>query len=134
MFFASASVFTSMCAQWTLSGMDVSVDLCVLYCFWDAFYISAIHAFPANCGEYLGQPLLCRLGLHRWANYGKEVLIFWQEPGLVYGLSTKSKVVFEKRRCLRCGVRFKRILSTNPDETFSAAGWAADTEDDQPQE
>jgi len=78
--------------------------------------------------------LLCKLGLHKWENYGKEVQIFWQEPGLVYGLTTRSNVVYEKRRCLRCGARFKRILVPNADGTLSSVGWAPDTEGEQHEE
>jgi hypothetical protein len=101
---------------------------------WDAFYIPLIHDFSKQSGGRLGQPLLCRIGFHKWENYGEERQIFWQEPGLIYGLSTKSKVVYEKRRCLRCGVKLKRIFSTNPDGTLSSVGWTPDTGKNQPNE
>ena len=94
------------------------------------FFISLlIHVFSEQSGGCLGQPLSCRLGFHRWENYGEERQIFWQEPGFVYGLTTKSKVVYEKRRCLRCGVKLKRIFSTNPDGTLSSVGWTPDARD-----
>lgn len=134
MAFASVSVFTSIWAQWILSGMDVGVERCVLYCLRDAFYISVVDDLSEQSGGCLGRPLLCRLGFHKWKNYGGEVQIFWQEPGLIYGLTTESKMVYEKRQCLRCGVKFKRIFSTNPDGTMSSVGWAPDTEGDQPKE
>jgi len=72
--------------------------------------------------------LLCKLGLHKWKNYGKLVQIFWQEKGFVWGLTTKSRVVNEKRECLRCGVKLKRKFITNPDGTLSCIGWESDTE------
>lgn len=100
----------------------------------DAFYTSVIDDFSEQSGGWLGRPLLCRLRFHEWENYGKGVQIFWQEPGLIYGLTTRSKVVFEKRRCLRCGAKFKRIFSNNADGTLSSIGWAPDTESDQPKE
>jgi hypothetical protein len=93
-----------------------------------------IHDFSKQSGDDVGEPLSCRLGFHKWENYGEERQIFWQEPGFVYGLTTKSKVVFDKRRCLRCGVKLKRIFSTNPDGTLSSVGWAPDTGDNPPKE
>ena len=119
--------------QWILSGMSVCGVMCFIS-FWDAFYISVVPDLSEQSDDCLGQPLLCRLSFHKWKNYGEEMQIFWQEPGLVYGLTTKSKVVFEKRLCLRCGVKSKRIFSTNPDGTTSSVGWAPDTESDQPKE
>jgi hypothetical protein len=71
--------------------------------------------------------LLCKLGLHKWENYGDTVQIFWKEPGVIWGLETHSRVVNEKRRCLRCGVKFKRKLVPNPDGTMSCVGWASET-------
>ena len=52
--------------------------------------------------DYL--PWLCKLGLHKWKNYGNTVMIYWQEKGFVFGFETHSKLVYEKRKCLRCGV------------------------------
>jgi len=72
--------------------------------------------------------LLCRLGWHKWENYGREVQIFWQEKGMIWGMDTHSKMVYEKRRCLRCGVAFKRKFVENPDGTLASVGWAKDTE------
>ena len=72
--------------------------------------------------------------MHKWQNYGNEIQIFWQEPGLIYGLTTKSKVVNEKRRCTRCGIKLKRKLSTNPDGTLASIGWLPDTEGNTPAE
>ena len=92
------------------------------------------HDFFEQSGDYVGQPLPCRLGFHKWENYGEERQVFWQEPGLIYGLTTKSNVVYEKRRCLRCGVKLKRTFSTNPDGTLSSVGWTPDTGDNPPQE
>jgi hypothetical protein len=108
--------------------MAVCVASRVLYCLWDDFYISAVDAFLGRVGDCLGKPLLCRLGMHKWENYGKEIQIFWQEPGLIYGLTTHSTVVFEKRKCLRCGVRLRRKLIENPDGTLASVGWLPDTE------
>jgi len=56
------------------------------------------------------------------------MMIHWQEKGLVYGFETQSKMVHEKRKCLRCGVKFKRRLVPNPDGTLSCIGWDPDTE------
>ena len=88
-----------------------------------------IHNFTDQSGDYVGQPLSCRLGFHKWENYGEEKQIFWQEPGVIYGLTTKSKVVYEKRKCLRCGVKLKRIFAPNPDGTLSSIGWTPDNGD-----
>jgi hypothetical protein len=87
--------------------------------------------FLSRTGGCLSKTLLCRLGLHKWANYGKEIQIFWQEPGVIYGLTTKSKLVFEKRRCLRCGLQLRRKLIENPDGTLASVGWLPDTESHQ---
>jgi len=72
----------------------------------------------------VSKPLLCRLGLHKWKNFGKQVLITWQEPGLL-PLTKKDmqKYVFCERECLRCGIREKRKFLENIDGTLGAAGW-----------
>jgi hypothetical protein len=101
----------------------------VLYCLWIDFYISTRNLSKIGTGDCLGKPLLCRLGMHKWENYGKEIQIFWQEPGLIYGLTTKSKVVFERRMCLRCGIKLRRKLTENRDGTLASVGWLPDTED-----
>ena len=79
----------------------------------------------------MSKPLLCKLGMHKWENYGSEIQIFWQEPGFIYGLTTRNKVVFEKRRCLRCGIKLRRKLTPNPDGTLASVGWLSDTESEQ---
>jgi len=56
------------------------------------------------------------------------VQIFWKEPGVIWGLETRNRVVYEKRKCLRCGVKFKRRLVPNPDGTLSCIGWDPDKE------
>ena len=75
--------------------------------------------------------LLCRLGLHKWENYGRQVQVFWQEKGMIWGMETHSRMVYEKRRCQRCGVAFKRKLIENPDGTLSSVGWNPDAEADE---
>jgi len=68
---------------------------------------------------------LCKLGLHKWRNYGDSVVITWKEPGAIVPTSytTQSKEVLTKRKCLRCGVRMKRRLVHNLDGTLSCIGW-----------
>lgn len=85
----------------------------------------------SKTGDCVSKPLLCKLGMHKWRDYGKEVQIFWQEPGIIYGLNTKSKMVFERRRCLRCGKQLRRRLIENPDGTLASVGWLPDTENQQ---
>jgi len=78
--------------------------------------------------------LLCKLGLHKWRNYGESVVVTWKEP--IYGagrvplrirrrlpLHTRGKKVLSKRKCLRCRINMKRILVKNPDGTLSSVGW-----------
>lgn len=74
---------------------------------------------------------LCRLGLHKWKGYGDYVLITWSEPqsGSTQAVS-KSTAVYAKSKCLRCGVRKKRILADNPDGTKSSMGWAPLSEEE----
>jgi hypothetical protein len=70
---------------------------------------------------------LCRLGLHKWRDFGGSVVITWKEPKLLktsYDKFTqKSREVFTKRKCLRCGIEMKRRLVRNPNGTFSCIGW-----------
>lgn len=82
--------------------------------------------------------MLCRLGLHKWEDYGDEVQVFWNEPQLLAGtpsvrndsdVDVKSKVVHSKRQCLRCGMKLKRKFLINPDGTVSVAGWELDNEE-----
>jgi hypothetical protein len=68
--------------------------------------------------------LLCRLGLHKWKNYGEIVKISWKEPGFVPSTTTKiEKYVQSERMCLRCGIKEKRIYAGNPDGSQAAIGW-----------
>jgi len=82
----------------------------------------------------LGEPLLCRLGLHRWKNYGNKVEVFWEMPPVSpmrFGgrvRERRSETVYEKCVCKRCGVKLKRIFTTNSDGTLSCVGWEPDTE------
>ena len=77
---------------------------------------------------------LCRLGLHKWRNYGESVVVTWKEHihdshhritriGIRSRSRTKSKQVFTNRECLRCGIRMKRRLVRNSDGTLSSFGW-----------
>lgn len=68
--------------------------------------------------------LLCRLGLHKWRNYGERVLVHWKEPGFLPGTKVKKqKYVLSERKCLRCGIREKRKFFENLDGTSAVAGW-----------
>ncbi|MCK4478168.1 hypothetical protein KAU88_06545 [Candidatus Bathyarchaeota archaeon] len=68
--------------------------------------------------------LLCKLGFHRWRDYGERVLLIWKEPGLLPGTKQgRRKHVFSERGCLRCGIKEKRKFSENVDGTLAAAGW-----------
>jgi hypothetical protein len=67
---------------------------------------------------------LCRLGLHRWKNYGEIVKISWKEPGFVPSTTEKiEKYVHSERMCLRCGMKEKRIYAGNRDGSQAAVGW-----------
>ncbi|HML03420.1 MAG TPA: hypothetical protein VK487_08620 [Candidatus Bathyarchaeia archaeon] len=103
----------------------------------------------------MGNPLLCRLGFHKWRDYGKEFEVFWKEPAPVgvgiqgargatrggaiapdssqqptgANFETHSKIVHEGRECTRCGMRLKRKFTTNSDGTLSSVGWEPDTEE-----
>jgi hypothetical protein len=92
----------------------------------------------------LGEPLLCRLGFHKWQNYGKKIEVFWEEPnhikaGIKDGFGTsvgpprgnievRSKSVYEGRECKRCGIKLRRKLVTNSNGTLSSVGWEPNTE------
>jgi len=84
----------------------------------------------------VGEPFLCRIGLHRWHNYGNKVEVFWEEPPVGVGgyrdlshyREKRSNIVYEKCVCKRCGIKLKRKLSTNSDGTISSVGWELDTE------
>jgi hypothetical protein len=96
----------------------------------------------------LREPLLCRLGFHKWQDYGKQVEVFWEEPPpLNLGIrgrpgapvwspknpksnvETHSKVVHQGHECARCGMKLRRKLVTNSDGTLSSIGWEPDTEE-----
>jgi hypothetical protein len=96
----------------------------------------------------LSEPLLCRLGFHKWQDYGKKVEVFWQEPtfwkagvkhswGTTAGsqqcnIQTHSKMVYEGRECKRCGMRLRRKFVTNSDGTLACVGWEPDNEGTRP--
>jgi hypothetical protein len=77
---------------------------------------------------------LCKLGLHKWRNYGESVVVTWKEPASKAGpipttnslrlrFRTQSREVFTKKKCLRCGISMKRRLVKNADGTLSCIGW-----------
>ncbi len=86
---------------------------------------------------------LCKLGLHKWEDFGESVVVTRREPmSHVWiarhaptwahrkwrrwgGIPKKflGKKVRTKRKCLRCGINMKRILVKNPDGTLSSVGW-----------
>lgn len=69
-------------------------------------------------------PLACRLGLHKWQDYGEVVLIEWKEPGFVPSTKeTIRKYVHSQRKCSQCGLAEKRIFADNRDGTKAAIGW-----------
>jgi hypothetical protein len=79
----------------------------------------------------LKKPLLCRLGLHRWQNYGNKVEVFSEELPVGVGLRARerhSRTVYEKCVCKRCGIKLRRKLATNSDGTVSSVGWELDEE------
>lgn len=97
------------------------------------------------------EPLLCRLGFHKWRNFGNIVEISWREPDAVNVRSrqaigtereprdgeigsytqaelrsryaTHSKSVYEGQKCIRCGLKLWRELVHNSDGTVSSVGW-----------
>jgi hypothetical protein len=105
----------------------------------------------------LGEPLLCRLGFHKWRNYGDQVMVSWKEPHALHyaenrsyskytpssppppegeleveldgAFSTRSEAVYEGRECKRCGMKLRRKFVTNSDGTLSCVGWEAGTEE-----
>lgn len=77
---------------------------------------------------------LCKLGLHKWRNYGESVMVTWREPTSKRvrpstttdpnsRFRTQSREVLTKRKCLRCGIGMKRRLVKNADGTLSCVGW-----------
>jgi hypothetical protein len=96
----------------------------------------------------VGEPILCRLGFHKWQNYGGQVEVFWREPNVLkagltviggfFGtkagspesnIKTQSKVVYEGHECTRCGIKIMRRFVTNSDGTLSCVGWEPETEE-----
>lgn len=93
----------------------------------------------------MGDPILCRLGFHKWRDYGSKVDVFWEEPyqikaGVKDGFGTsvgpsrgnieaRSKLVYEGKQCKRCGIKLRRKLVTNSDGTLSCIGWEPETEE-----
>ena len=93
---------------------------------------------------HVGEPILCRLGFHKWQDYGKEVEIFWQEPPigkdkipshtppseiLTDAFETHHKIVHEGKQCKRCGIRLMRKFEMNSDGTLSSVGWELSIEE-----
>jgi hypothetical protein len=75
-------------------------------------------------------PFLCKLGAHKWRNFGDRVVLVWREPGLLIGTKvTKTKRVYCNRECLRCGIRETRKFIENIDGTMAADGWKQTGED-----
>jgi len=67
--------------------------------------------------------LLCRLGFHKWKNYGERVMVVWREPGFLPGTKVnKKKYVFSKRSCLRCGVTEEKQFSETIDGQLEITG------------
>ena len=87
------------------------------------------------CGELrLGEPLLCRLGFHKWQNSGSQVMVSWKEPHALRArlegeFVTYSKAVYEGKQCKRCGMKLRRKLVANSDGTVSCVGWEPDTKE-----
>jgi len=107
----------------------------------------------------LGKPFLCRLGFHKWQNYGSQIIVSQKEPnefrGRIYVANERGsysmgsvpssapppsgelqgafvaygKPVYEKTKCTRCGMKLKRKLQKNSDGTLSSIGWAPFTEE-----
>jgi len=82
-------------------------------------------------GNSMNKPLLCRLGLHKWRNYGREVKVFWLEGGHKGHIC--GHVVHERRKCKRCGLKLRRRFTTNTQALLygklSCVGWDPDTEE-----
>lgn len=101
----------------------------------------------------MGEPLLCRLGFHKWQNYGNRVMVSWKEPVTIGptgdtwvpggyrvlgadGLPARkeaqdvhSEVVYEGQQCKRCGIKLMRRFVKNSDGTLSCVGWEPDNEE-----
>jgi len=80
-------------------------------------------------------PLLCRLGLHKWKNFGEVIMTTWKEPGAFPGTTTKIKKYLQsERKCSRCGIMEKRIFADNPDGTKAPMGWTKTSDETQKSE
>jgi len=67
--------------------------------------------------------LLCKLGFHKWKNYGEQVMVVWREPGFLPGTKVnKKKHVFSKRSCLRCRVTEEKQFSETIDGQLEITG------------
>ncbi len=85
---------------------------------------------------------LCKLGFHKWGDYGESVVVTWKERTqwgrasnhtlstrtLRSRFSTHSREVSTRRKCLRCGFDLKRRLVKNPDGSLSCVGWESTSE------
>ncbi|MCK4498272.1 hypothetical protein KAH85_03080 [Candidatus Bathyarchaeota archaeon] len=66
---------------------------------------------------------LCKLGLHKWREHGKRVLVVWKEPGLLPGTKVqKRKHVSSERECLRCRIKERRKFSENIEGFYTISG------------
>ncbi|HML03826.1 MAG TPA: hypothetical protein VK487_10725 [Candidatus Bathyarchaeia archaeon] len=100
----------------------------------------------------MGDPILCRLGFHKWQDYGSQFQISWKERNFVpyinvvpksavgqpfpneetlsiqsnETLVTHSTVVYEGSKCQRCGIKLRRKFEKNSDGTLSCVGWEPD--------
>ena len=87
--------------------------------------------------DCLSAPFLCRLGFHKWRNYGDEVEVFWEEPPLriarnkylSHNEERHSETVYEGRECKRCSIKLRRKFVTNSNGTLSCVGWETGSED-----
>ncbi|MEM3700704.1 MAG: hypothetical protein QXL57_07565 [Candidatus Bathyarchaeia archaeon] len=72
-------------------------------------------------------PLLCRLRLHRWRYYGQDVVVTVREYVKVgdarIPVNEGVKLINNKRKCARCGIKQEANIFTNEDGTLSMRGW-----------
>jgi hypothetical protein len=81
--------------------------------------------------RYTMPTLLCRIGIHKWRDYGDQVIVAWKEPGIIFGLkATRMKRVYCDRECVRCSVKETRKFYENINGTLAPAGWQRVPEDD----
>ena len=86
-------------------------------------------------GSFVDESFLCRLGFHKWQNYGNEVLIFCQAAIFaryeapewaryqMFFWDKFPKVVYEGKRCKRCDRVLMRKFVKTSDGTLSCVGW-----------